>query len=120
MAKIIDPLEPNSSNTPDALAALEYVEQLKADLQQAKNDAAEARREADEAKAQLKSATPQNVTGEYKGYRFVPGQTRVRDAEGRLCDAQQVMDAANTGDAEACAILDRLIDMGYALLVKAE
>ncbi len=101
-----------------------YAEELKKELDQAKADAAEARHKLAVAEAQLAearaSAQPNQVSGTYKGYQFVTGQTRVRDAEGRLCDAQKVMDAANAGDAEACAILDRLIDMGYALLVKAE
>lgn len=102
----------------------QYTQQLLADLEQAKRDAEQARKDAEaarkdaaEAKALLADAAPTQVVGAYKGYKFAPGQTRVRDAEGRIADAQQVMDAANAGDAEACAILDRLIDMNYALLV---
>lgn len=66
-----------------------------------------------------KSGAPAPVTGEYKGYRFLPGRVNVRDAGGVLLGSQAVLDAANAGDRGACAVLDRLISMGYSGLEKA-
>lgn len=60
------------------------------------------------------------VTGTYKGHAFDAGHLRVRDGNGVLHDAQKLItDAADgEGDAAACAVLDRLIDIDYGYFNK--
>ena len=107
--------------------APESIEALKAELEAVKKDAAESRKiAADAADAKAKAEArladaggPVQVTGSYKGFKFVRGQKRVRNQYGKLCDAQMVMDAAQTNDKEACGILDWLIESGYSLLVES-
>jgi hypothetical protein len=104
------------------------IEGLQKQLEQYKLQLAEARQEAETAKAKEaavvaaaeKAGLAKPITGAYKGFSFVPGHNKIRDAKGRICDTQKTLDAANTGDGEACAILDRLIDIQYGYLVPAE
>lgn len=103
----------------------DYTEQLKAELQALKAAASQAiaekeaaQKEAAEAAAALKATGgPVPIKGSYMGYGFPAGHRRIRDKEGKLCDTQMVLDAANAGDETACAILDHLINLKYGYLV---
>lgn len=99
----------------------EYQKQLKAELEQAKAEAAAARAAAEKAKSEAEAAKQvlaargvASVEGEYRGYRFDTSHTRFRSGNGSICDSQKVLNAANAGDTEAQALLDRLIKIGYA------
>ncbi len=81
---------------------------------------AELEAEVQELRAQLGQTTNTPITGSYKGKTFVAGHTKIRNASGEICDTQKVMDAAASGDKEACEILDRLIDLQYGYLIPAE
>jgi small-conductance mechanosensitive channel len=94
---------------------MENTETAVADLQK-QNAALQARLA--EAEAALKKGGPAPIQGEYKGFRFVPGHKRVRDAQGALCDTEQLLAAAadpqHDGHEAAVTLLDRLIKINYA------
>jgi len=107
-----------------------YADKLKKELEEAKTataaaiaEAERARAAAAEAEAALKNAGgPAIIKGTYKGYAFVQGHARIRNAEGAYCDTQMLMDAANDKEhadhAAAVGELDRLIKINYAYFVK--
>jgi len=67
------------------------------------------------------SGAPVTIKGVYNGFRFQDGHRRIRDRGGKLCETQQVMDAAldpkSEKHAEAKEILDWYIATKYAYLV---
>lgn len=96
----------------DALAELEdtrrEAEQLRKD--KAESDAALAKANA----LLVKAGGPVAIRGEYRGHAFTDGHRRVRNRQGVMGDTQKIIDSANAGDAEACALLDWLIEIDYS------
>ncbi len=92
-----------------------------ADLQKQIAAAAAEKKVAEDAllslQAEIASGKAQpKVTGTYKGHAFDAGHLRVRDGNGVLHDAQILINEAadGEGNAAACAVLDRLIEINYA------
>ncbi len=106
-------------------------EEIKAQLEAAKAEAEAARNEAAAAKLALEKAeaaaaakSTGKINGSYKGHQFVDNHKKVRNAIGELCDTEKLLAAAadkeSDGHAEAVALLDWLLDIKYAYLVKAK
>lgn len=101
-------------------AAQEHIKALDAERNRAEEDAKNERKGREQAEKALKtSGVLKPVTGTYNGYEFDSNHRRIRNRHGAYCDTQMVLDAANSGDAEACALLDWLIKIEYAYFKKA-
>lgn len=104
------------------------IEQLQKQLEDAKaeiNRQREARDAADKKAAAAEAAlhragAPAPISGIYKGHSFADGHRCIRNKKGQLGDTQAILDAANAGDPEACALLDWLIEIKYAYFTPAD
>lgn len=76
-----------------------------------------------ELEVKLQSGTATSaIKGSYKGHKFADGHKLVRNNKGELCDTTKLLAAAADkkadGHADAVALLDWLIEIGYGYFTK--